>query len=125
MLCMPNVDDLRNWILEEDHGSHYFIHPGSAKMYHDNREVFWWEGLKKNISKFVTKCPNSRRVKAEHQITGDLLQEIQVPTWKWEDINMDFLVGLPRTQKKHESIWVIVDSLTKSVHIIPSSSHSR
>ena len=83
-LCVPNVDGLRNWILEEDHGSRYSIHPGSTKMYHDLREVFWWEDLKNDIAEFVAKCPNCQQVKAEHQNSGGLLQEIKVPTWKWK-----------------------------------------
>ena len=48
-LCVPNVDGLRNQVLEEVHGSRYFIHPGSTKMYHDLRKVFWWDGLKKSM----------------------------------------------------------------------------
>ena len=63
--------------------------------------------MKKDIAEFVAKCPNCQQVKAEHQKSGGLLQEIQVPTWKWEDINMDFVVGLPRTQKQYDSIlWI-------------------
>ena len=61
-------------------------------------------------------------MKAKHQKPGGLLQEIQVPTWKWEDINMDFLVGLPRTQRQYDSIWVVVDRLTKSANFIPVKS---
>ena len=68
-------------------------------MYHDLREVFWWEGLKKDIVEFVEKCPNCQQVKSKHQKPGGLLYEIQVLTWKLEDINTDFVVGLPRTQK--------------------------
>ena len=94
--CVPKVDELRNQILEEAHGSRHSIHPGLTKMFHDLREVYWWEGMKKDIAKFVVKCPNFQQVKAEHQKSGGLLQEIQVPTWKWEDINMDFVVGLCR-----------------------------
>ena len=78
--------------------------------------------MKKDIAEFVVKCPNSRQVKAKHQKSGGLLQEIQVPTWKWEDINMDFMVGLPRTQNQHDSIWVVVDRLTKSAHFVPVKS---
>ena len=55
--------------------------------------------MKKYIADFVAKCPNFQQVKAEHLNSGDLLQEIQVTTWKWEDINMDFVVGLPHTQR--------------------------
>ena len=58
-------------------------------MYHDLREVFWWEGLKGDIVEFVEKCLNCKQMKVKHQKTGGLLQEIQV-TWKWEDINVEF-----------------------------------
>ena len=105
-LCFPSLDGLRIRILEEAHRSRYSIHPGATKMYHDLREVFWWEYLKKDIAEFVEKCPNYEQVKAEHQKSGNLLQEIQVPIWEWEDINTDFVVGLTRTQKQYDSIWV-------------------
>ena len=105
--CVPKVNGLRDRILEEAHGSRYSIHPGSKKMYHDLREIYWWEGMKKDIAKFVAKCLNCKQVKAEHQKLGGLLQEIKVLTWKWEDINMDFVVGLPGTQRQYGSIWVV------------------
>ena len=60
-----------------------------------------------------------QKVKIEHQKPGGLLQSIEVPQWKWDDISMDFIVGLPRTQSGHDSIWVIVDRLTKSAHFLP------
>ena len=89
---MLNVDKLRSRILEEAHRVHYSINPGSTKMYHDLREVFWWDDLKSNIAEFVAKCPNRQQVKDKHQKLSGLLQEIQVPTLKWEDANMDFIV---------------------------------
>ena len=98
--CVPNVDYLRNQTLEEDRGSCCSIHPGSPKIYHDLREVFWSEEFKKDIAEFVAKCPNCQQVKSKHQKSDGLLQEIQVPTWKKEDINMDFIVGLPQTKKQ-------------------------
>ena len=79
-LCIPYIYGLRSQILEETHGSHYTIHSGSTKMYHDLREVFRWEGLKKDTMEFVFKSPNCQQVKAEHQKPGGLLQEVQVPT---------------------------------------------
>ena len=75
--------------------------------------------MKKDIAEFVAQCPNCQQVKIEHQKPGGLLQEIEIPTWKWEMINMDFITGLPRTQRKYDSIWVIVDRLTKSAHFLP------
>ena len=94
------------------------MQPGLTKMYHDLKEIYWWEGLKRDIAEFITMCPNFEQVKAEHQNIGGLLQEIHIPTWKWEDINMDFEVGLPRTQKSYDSIWVVVDRLTKFARFI-------
>ena len=76
--------------------------------------------------KFLAKCQNFKQLKAEHQNSGGLHQEIEVPTWKWKDINMDFVVGLPRTQKSYDSIWVVVDRLTKHARFIPvKSSYSE
>ena len=73
-LSVTRVDELTNRILVEAHASHYSILLGSTKMYHDLREVFSWEGLKKDIAEFVAKCPNCRHVKAQHQKLGGLLQ---------------------------------------------------
>ncbi|KAL2248214.1 UNVERIFIED_CONTAM: Retrovirus-related Pol polyprotein from transposon opus [Sesamum indicum] len=61
----------------------------------------------------------SKQVKAEHQAPAGKLRPLSIPEWKWEKITMDFVVGLPRTFKKHDAIWVIVDSLTKSAHFLP------
>ncbi|KAH0633127.1 hypothetical protein KY284_035913 [Solanum tuberosum] len=94
--------------------SRYSIHPGATKMYRDLREVYWWNGMKRDIADFVAKCPNCQQVKVEHQKPGGMTQEIDIPTWKWEVINMDFITGLPRTRRQHDSIWVIVDRVTNS-----------
>ena len=73
-------------------------------MYHNLREVYLWEDLKKDITKFVVKCENSKQVKSKHQKLDGFLKEIKVPTWKLQDINMYLVVGLPRTQNQHDSI---------------------
>ena len=116
---MPNVASLRQRILEEAHYSRYSIHPGTTKMYHDLKLIYWWDGMKRDIAEFVAQCPNCQQVKAEHQKPGGLLQAMEIPTWKWEEINMDFVVGLPRSRGKYDSIWVIVDRLTKAAHFLP------
>ncbi|KAH0669077.1 hypothetical protein KY289_023570 [Solanum tuberosum] len=118
-LCVPCVDGLREKILEEAHNSSYSIHPGSTKMYRDLRDVYWWGGMKKDIAKFVSGCHSCQQVNAEHQRPGGLTQDIEIPTWKWEEINMDFVVGLPKTRKGFDSIWVVVDRMTKSAHFLP------
>ena len=118
-LCVLDVDGLRERILEEAHDLRYSIHPGATKMYRDLREVYWWNGMKKDIAGFVAKCPNCQQVKAGHMKSGGFLQDMNIPTWKWEEVNMDFIVGLPRTRRQHDSIWVIIDRMTKSSHFIP------
>ncbi|CAN4106287.1 unnamed protein product [Withania somnifera] len=60
-------------------------------MYHDLKEVYWWENMKKDIAEFVAQCPNRQQVKVEHQKPGGYMQPIEIPTWKWDMINMDFI----------------------------------
>ena len=92
-------------------------------MYHDLREVYWGDDLNKDISEFVAKCPNRQQDKDENLKPGGLTQIMDVPTWKWEPINIDFVFGMSRSLEKNDSISVIMDRLTKSVHFIPVKSH--
>ncbi|GJZ04061.1 putative reverse transcriptase domain-containing protein [Tanacetum coccineum] len=103
----------------ESHKSKYSIHRGSDKMYHDLRKLYWWPNMKADIATYVSKCLTCAKVKAEHQKPSGLLQQPEIPVWKWERITMDFITKLPRTPSGYDSIWVIVDRLTKSAHFIP------
>jgi hypothetical protein len=88
-------------------------------MYKDLKTRYWWNGMKRDVMEYVALCDTCQRVKAEHQRPTGLLQPLKIPEWKWEEIGMDFIVGLPRTQAGYDSIWVIVDRLTKVAHFIP------
>src|SRR5207247_5024946 len=92
---------------------------GSNKMYQDLKQRFWWTRMKREIARYIAECDVCQRVKADHLKSAGQLQPLEIPSWKWEDIHMDFVVGLPRTQKGYDSIWVIVDRLTKIAHFIP------
>ena len=81
--------------------------------------LYWWTKMKIEIARYVARCDTCRRVKAIHMKAAGPLQSLPIPTWKWEDISMDFIVGLPRTAKGNDSIWVIVDRLTKIAHFLP------
>ncbi|XP_070004417.1 uncharacterized protein [Nicotiana sylvestris] len=72
-LCVLDVVGLRDRIMSEAHYSWYSIHPGSTKMYHDIKEVYWWNDIKKNIAEFVAQCPSCQQVKIEHQKPGGLI----------------------------------------------------
>ena len=74
--------------------------------------------MKKDIAEYVPKCLTCQQVKVEHQVPFDLLNPIPVPQWKWDNITMDFVFGFPLTQRKHDSVWVIVDRLTKFAHFL-------
>jgi hypothetical protein len=118
-LVVPKDHQLRKRILDEAHLSKFSIHPGSTKMYHDLRQHLWWTRMKREIAKYVSECDTCQRVKASHLKASGTLQPLPVPSWKWEDISMDFIVGLPNTSQKHDSIWVIIDRLTKTTHFLP------
>jgi hypothetical protein len=116
---VPNIKELKDKILREAHESAYSIHSGGNKMYHDLEATYYWYGMKRDIAEYVSLCDTCQRVKVEHQRPTGLLQSLQVPEWKWEEIAMDFIVGLPRTQSSYDSISVIMDQLTKIAHFIP------
>nr|GFC02784.1 putative reverse transcriptase domain-containing protein [Tanacetum cinerariifolium] len=88
-------------------------------MYHDIKQHFWWSGMKRDVAMFVSRCLICQQVKIEHQRASGLLQSLDIPVWKWDEILMDVVTGLPRTQRRHDAIWVVVDHLTKSAHFLP------
>ncbi|XP_070018787.1 uncharacterized protein [Nicotiana sylvestris] len=81
-LCVFNVDDLCRVIMIEAHSSKYSIHPGSTKMYHDLKDIYWWDNMKRDIADFVSQCLNCQQVKYEHQRPGSLAQVIEISEWK-------------------------------------------
>ena len=101
---MPRVDDLTHTILTEAHSSRYSIHPGATKMYRDLKQHFLWSRMKRDIVDFVAQCLNCQQVKYEHQRPRGTLQKMPILELKWERIAMDFVVGLPKTLGKFDSI---------------------
>ncbi|GJX21632.1 putative reverse transcriptase domain-containing protein, partial [Tanacetum coccineum] len=93
-IWVPLKGDVRTLIMDEAYKSKYYVHPGADKMYYDIRDRYWWLGMKKDIA-------------------------VYIPKWKWEGIAMDFVTKLPRTSSGHDTIWIIVDRLTKSAHFLP------
>ncbi|GJS77787.1 putative reverse transcriptase domain-containing protein [Tanacetum coccineum] len=118
-IWLPLFGGLRDLIMHESYKSNYSIHPGSNKMYQDLKKLYWWPNMKAEIATYVSKCLTYAKVKAEHQKPSGLLQQPEIPKWKWEEITMDFVTGLPRTSSGYDSILVIVDRLTKSAHFLP------
>jgi uncharacterized protein involved in tolerance to divalent cations len=115
-ICVPNIKELKDKILQEAHNSAYSIHAGGNKMYHDLKATYWWYGMIGDIAEYVALCDTCQRVKVEHQQPARLLQPLQVPEWKWEEITMYFIVGLPRPQSRYDSLCVIMERVTKVAH---------
>jgi hypothetical protein len=124
-LIVPKDFELCRKIMDEAHCSRYSIHLGANKMYQELKKNFWWTRMKREIGKYVSECDTCRRVKANHLRPARNLQPLSIPEWKWENICIEFIVGLPRSSRGYNSIWVIVDRLMKSAHFIPVSTTYR
>nr|GEW06941.1 putative reverse transcriptase domain-containing protein [Tanacetum cinerariifolium] len=118
-IWLPVHGGLRDLIIHESHKCKYSINLGSTKMYQDLRRLYWWPNMKADIATYVSKCLTCAKVKAEHLKPSGLLQQLEIPKWKWENVTMDFVIGLPKTPSGYYSIWVIMDRLTKSAHFLP------
>ncbi|GJU69544.1 putative reverse transcriptase domain-containing protein [Tanacetum coccineum] len=116
---LPCYGDLWTLIMHESHKSKYSIHPGSDEMYQDMKKLYWWPNMKADIATYVSKCLTCAKVKAEHQRPSGLLVQPKIPKWKWDNITMDFVTKLPKTSQGYDTIWVIVDRLTKSAIFAP------
>nr|GEU44740.1 putative reverse transcriptase domain-containing protein [Tanacetum cinerariifolium] len=116
---LPCYGDLRTVIMHESHKSKYSIHPGSDKMYQDMKKLYWWPNMKDDITTYVSKCLTCAKVKAEHQRPLGLLVQPKIPEWKSDSITIDFVTKLPKSSQGYDTIWVIVDRLTKSTIFTP------
>ncbi|KAL0557201.1 hypothetical protein IC582_005719 [Cucumis melo] len=121
-LCVPSDSAVKTELLSEAHSSPFSMHPGSTKMYQDLKRVYWWRNMKREVAEFVSRCLVCQQVKAPRQKPAGLLQPLSIPEWKWENVSMDFITGLPRTLRGFKVIWVVVDRLTKSAHFVPGKS---
>ena len=117
-MCVSEYGEMKRDIMEKAYSFAYAMHPGSTKMYKTLKEHYWWNGMKKEIASFVSRCLTCQQVKAEHQRLMGKIQLLLIQVWKWEKITMDFVTSLPRTQRQHDAIWVIVYRLTKFAHFL-------
>ena len=118
-ICVPPIDELRSLILREVHRTVYMAHMGFTKMKADLKPLFFWKGMKEDIVSYMAICLECQQVKVEHRNTMGLLQPHAILESKWEVISMEFIVGFPLMTRRHDSIFVVVDTLTKSAHFIP------
>ena len=101
---MPVNSEMKKELLHEAHNSVFTMYSGGNKMYQDLKHNYWWKGMKRDIMDYVSKCLTCQQVKAEQQVPSSQLNPIPIPQWKWDNIAMDFVFGLPLTQRQHDSI---------------------
>nr|GFB41177.1 putative reverse transcriptase domain-containing protein [Tanacetum cinerariifolium] len=106
---LPRIDDL----FDQLQGS------SSKKMYQDVKKLYWWPNMKADIATYVSKCLTCASVKAKHQRPSGLLVQPAIAEWKWDNITMDFITKLPKSSQGFNTIWVMVDRLTKPAHFLP------
>ena len=114
-LYLCKNSQLKQKILMELHTSPLGGHSGFLKTYHRVKKEFFWDGLKSDIQKFVAECLVCQQNKVETIKTPGLLQPLSIPSQRWEEVSMDFITGLPKSEGK-SVIMVVVDRLTKYAH---------
>ncbi|GJX05121.1 putative reverse transcriptase domain-containing protein, partial [Tanacetum coccineum] len=103
---LPCYGDLRTLIMHESYKLKYYVHLGSDKMYQNMKQLYWWPNMKADIATYVSKCLTCLKVKSEHQKQSSLLVQPEIPQWKWDNITMDFVTKLLRTQSGNDTIWL-------------------
>jgi hypothetical protein len=117
-IYVPSSGELRNLVLKEMHDVPYVGHPSYHKTITVVRSQFLWPRMKKDVVDYIARCMECQKVKVEHRHPVGLLQQLPILERKWQVITMDFIKGLPRTNKKHDSIMVVVEKLTKASHFL-------
>jgi hypothetical protein len=122
---VPPNDKLRSLILSEVHRAVYMAHPSVTNMKEDIKHVFFWTRMKTYIVSYVARCLECQQVKVEHKHLLRLLQPHFNLELKWEVISMEFIIGFPLTARRHDLIFMVVETLTKSAHFIPVHTMSQ
>ncbi|KAL4020645.1 hypothetical protein IC575_019426 [Cucumis melo] len=120
-LCVPSDSAIKTELLSRGSRSH-FPCTRVVRRCIGLKRVYWWRNMKREVAEFVSRCLVCQQVKAPRQKPAGLLQPLSIPEWKWENVSMDFITGLPRTLRGFTVIWVVVDRLTKSAHFVPGKS---
>jgi hypothetical protein len=116
-LCIPNFS-MRENLLKEKHSGGLARHFGHDKTFAKLSKSYFWPGMRAEVKKFVDRCRICQHSKGRKQNAG-LYQPLPIPDKLWDEISMDFILGLPRMQRGHDSIFVVVDRFSKMAHFIP------
>jgi hypothetical protein len=116
-LCIPNCS-MRELLVLESHGGGLMGHFGVTKTLDMLREHFFWPHMKRDVERICSKCVTCWKAKSKVKPHG-LYMPLPVPSEPWTDVSMDFILGLPRSSKGRDSVYVVVDRFSKMAHFIP------
>ena len=116
-LCIPK-GSMREYLIDEVHGGDLMGHFGKHNTTAVLQETFHWPGMRKQVEAYVQKCEVCLRAKSTSNPHGKYMP-LAIPEGPWIDISMDFVLGLPRTARNKDSIFVVVDRFSKMAHFIP------
>ena len=120
-LVLPDADGIRRQVMSELHDSPYAGHVGINKTIRLVSRYYWWPGMHDHVEKYVGNCHSCQVNKSRQKKPSGTLNPLEIPQVPWECVTMDFITQLPVTQRGHDAIMVVVDKLTKMVHIIPTT----
>jgi hypothetical protein len=109
---------MRDNLLKENHIGDLAGHFCHDKTFAQLSSLYYWPGMRADVKKFVDRCKNFQHAERKRQNTG-LYQPLPIPERPWDEISMDFVLGLPKTQKGSDSIFVVADIFSKMAHFIP------
>ena len=118
-LYVPDYETLRKECFESVHSMPWMGHYGTQRTQEKALQLFYWPGIKRDIKHWISQCDSCQRVKPVRQKPHGLLHPLAVPERRWDDVSMDFITDLPVTKQGHDAIWVVVDLLSKMVHLEP------
>ncbi|XP_048552596.1 uncharacterized protein LOC125532671 [Triticum urartu] len=116
-LCIPNCS-IRLLLLQEAHAGGLMGHFGAKKTESVLIDHFFWPRMRRDVEHYILRCEICRKAKSRLNPHG-LYTPLSIPSTPWEDIYMDFVLGLPRTKRGSDSVFVVVDRFSKMAHFIP------
>ncbi len=123
LIIVPNVRQIREHIIAENHDTPLSGHPGRNKTIDLVSRNFWWPSLYKDIREYVANCEICQKAKSRNQTPPGHLQSLPIPSYPWQHVTMDFITGLIETPRGYDCIAVVVDRLTKYVHFVPTTTN--
>jgi len=119
-LCLPVVTEILELVLHDCHDAPTAGHPGFAKTYARVRAQYYWPKMDEIIRSYIESCDVCQKDKSKNTSPHGYLHPLDISSWPWESIAMDFIVKLPKTQAGFDAIFVVVDRLSKMAHFIPA-----